>query len=240
MKSLDINDPVIEQCLLCFLMNNETLPVLNGFPLRLIVPGYFATYWVKSLRCIRVLDRKDENFWMKVKYRVPDRPDGSITPEQAGWINTVPVTRMPVRSFLISPEHSARAIKGSPVELRGIAFSGHGGIKRVEVSCDDGAHWIGADLDSDLGPYSFRVWQFRWIPHKTGTYRVAVRATDHRNNVQTDHEIWNPGGYLWNRIERTDVEICVVNEPVHLQGGIPEPEKIYEVRRGRNSSRKIP
>ncbi len=81
LKSLDLANPVLDECLVAYQMNGEPLPMLNGFPVRLVVPGYFATYWTKCLTWIRVLNAPDENFWMKTGYRVPDTPRGNTTPE---------------------------------------------------------------------------------------------------------------------------------------------------------------
>ena len=127
--------------------------MLNGFPARLIVPGYFATYWLKSLSSIRVLDAPDDNFWMKAAYRIPDTPRGTTTPDdmKSGKVATVPIARMPVRSFLISPDGSTKIPAGFPLRLRGIAFSGYGGIKKVEVSIDNGANWSEAQLGTGRG-----------------------------------------------------------------------------------------
>ncbi len=209
MKSLDLSDPVIKECILAYEMNGEPLPMLNGFPLRLIVPGYFATYWVKSLTTIRVLDKPDENFWMKTAYRVPDTPRGTTTPEavKAGTVKTVPIGRMPVRSFMITPEPNAKIPFGMIVTLRGIAFSGYGRVTSVEVSEDDGKFWAPAQLGEDFGPYSFRTWEFSWRPRRHGAHMLAVRATDEKGNVQPDEPVWNPGGYLWNRIERQPIMV---------------------------------
>ena len=209
MKSLDLTDPVLDETLVAYSMNGEPLPMLNGFPVRLVVPGYFATYWVKSLSWIRVLDKPDDNFWMKTAYRIPDTPGGSTTPDdvKAGKVKTVPIAKMPVRSFLISPDGSTKIPSGLPVRLRGIAFSGYGGITRVEVSVDDGAGWRTAHLGGDEGKFSFRTWELSWIPQRPGTYGVAVRATDGEGHTQKDEMVWNPGGYLWNRIERQEMMV---------------------------------
>jgi len=209
MKSLDLTNPVLGECVVAFAMNDEPLPMLNGFPARLVVPGYFATYWLKSLSFIRVLDAPDDNFWMKSAYRIPDKPRGNTTPEEMklGNVATVPIARMPVRSFLISPDGAAKIPAGFPLRLRGIAFSGYGGIRKVDVSTDDGAHWSDARLGTDAGEYSFRTWSFEWPPKASGRYRVAVRATDAKGNMQSDETVWNPGGYLWNRIERQEVVV---------------------------------
>jgi DMSO/TMAO reductase YedYZ molybdopterin-dependent catalytic subunit len=110
LKSLDLKNPVLDECVVAYLMNGEPLPMLNGFPVRLVVPGYFATYWTKCRTWIRVLDAPDENFWMKTGYRVPDTPRGNTTPEEvkAGNVKTIPIERFPVRSFLISPDGSSK------------------------------------------------------------------------------------------------------------------------------------
>jgi hypothetical protein len=209
MKSLDLTNPVIDECLVAYAMNGEPLPMLNGFPARLIVPGYFATYHVKSLSWIRVLDAPDDNFWMKAAYRIPDTPRGTTTPEEvkSGNVATIPIAKMPVRSFLISPDGSTKIPAGFPLRLRGIAFSGHGAIKKVEVSTDGGANWREARLEEDAGEYSFRTWSLDWTPEAAGRYQLAVRATDAKGNVQPDEGVWNPGGYLWNKIERQEIAV---------------------------------
>ncbi|WP_337844952.1 molybdopterin-dependent oxidoreductase [Thermus sp.] len=210
-KSLDLNDPVMEEVILAYLMNGEPLPMLNGFPLRLVVPGKFATYWLKHLTWIRALTEEDKNFWMASAYKVPDTPNGSTTPEDvaAGRVKTVPIGHfnMPVRSFIVDPDGSYPLLAGVPVKVRGVAFSGHGRVVKVEVSTDDGKTWRPAMLGPDYGPYSFRTYEFTWRPSQPGEYILAVRATDEKGNVQPDTPIWNPGGYLWNKIERQKVVV---------------------------------
>ena len=207
LKSLDLANPVLDECVVAYLMNGEPLPMLNGFPVRLIVPGYFATYWMKCLSWIRVLDTTDENFWMKPGYRIPDTPKGNTTPDdvKAGKVNMVPIAKMPVRSFLASPDGSSKIPAGMTVTLRGIAFSGYGRVTRVEISDDGGKSWSAAKLGEDYGAYSFRTWEAAWTPKSPGKHTVAVRATDEKGNTQPDAPVWNPGGYLWNRIEKQEL-----------------------------------
>lgn len=207
LKSLDLTNPVLDECVVAYLMNGEPLPMLNGFPVRLIVPGYFATYWMKGLTWIRVLEKTDENFWMKPGYRVPDTPRGNTSPNEVkeGKVNMVPISRMPIRSFIVSPDGGSKIPSGMNVMLRGIAFSGHGKVIRVEISEDDGKNWVAAKLGEDHGAYSFRTWETTWTPRIAGKYTLAVRATDEKGNVQADEPLWNPGGYLWNRIERQEI-----------------------------------
>jgi len=209
MKSLDLDNPAIDECVVAYAMNGGPLPMLNGFPVRLVVPGYFATYWMKCLTWIRVLDKGDENFWMKTAYRIPDTPRGTTTPEamKAGGVKTVPIGRMPVRSFLVSPDGSGKIPAGMGVTLRGIAFSGYGRVTKVEISEDNLQTWKPAQLGEDFGAYSFRTWDFSWTPKAAGKYSIAVRATDEKGNTQPDEPVWNPAGYLWNRIERQEFAV---------------------------------
>jgi DMSO/TMAO reductase YedYZ molybdopterin-dependent catalytic subunit len=209
LKSLDLDNSVLGESIVAYSMNGEPLPLLNGFPVRLVVPGYFATYWTKCLTWIRILDTRDENFWMKTAYRVPATPRGNTTPEdvKSGKVKTVPIERFPVRSFLVSPDGTSKIPAGMNVTLRGIAFSGFGRVTRVEVSDDDGKSWADARLGEDHGAYSFRTWQATWHAKLPSRYSLAVRATDEKNNVQSDEPVWNPGGYLWNRIERQQIVV---------------------------------
>lgn len=208
-KSLDLNNPVLDESIVAYAMNGEPLPMLNGFPVRLIVPGYFATYWVKCLSWVRLLDKPDENFWMNPGYRVPDTPRGDTSPAdvKAGKVKMVPISRMPVRSFVISPDGDTKIPAGLPVTVRGIAFSGSGPVEKVEFSDSARGEWRVAELGEDLGPYAFRTWRILWTPQRAGTYQLAVRATDAKGNVQPDEGVWNPGGYLWNKIELQEVVV---------------------------------
>ncbi len=206
MKSLEMTDPALDDALVAYLMNGEPLPMLNGFPVRLVVPGKFGVYWTKHLTWIRALTKEDASYWMASAYRIPDTPRGNTTPAEAasGTLKTVPIghVRMPVRSFIVVPDGSSKLPSGLPVRVQGIAFSGHGPVVKVQFSEDDGQSWVEARLGADHGPYSFRAWEHIWKPSRPGTHVIAVRAMDQTGNVQPDAPVWNPGGYLWNRIER--------------------------------------
>ena len=208
-KSLDLTDPVLDESIVAYAMNGEPLPMLNGFPVRLIVPGYFATYWVKCLSSVRLLDKPDGNFWMNPGYRVPDTPRGNTNPAdvKAGKVKMIPITRMPVRSFVVSPDGGTKIPAGLPVTVRGIAFSGSGRVTKVEFSDSMRGGWRTAKLGEDLGPYAFRTWEMPWTPGRAGKYRLAARATDEKGNVQPGEGVWNPGGYLWNKIEQQEVTV---------------------------------
>jgi DMSO/TMAO reductase YedYZ molybdopterin-dependent catalytic subunit len=209
LKSLDVADPALGDAVVAYLMNDEPLPMLNGFPVRLVVPGKFAVYWTKHLTWIRALTHQDTSYWMASAYRIPDTPNGNTTPSSAAspTFATIPIghVRMPVRSFIVTPDGSTKLPVALPIRVQGIAFSGDGPVVKVELSDDDGRNWVETTLGADHGAHSFRTWEHTWRPSRSGQHVLAVRATDAKGHVQPDAPIWNPGGYLWNRIERQTV-----------------------------------
>ena len=204
-KSLDVarimDDPDV---LVAYQMNGRSLPMLNGFPARLIVPGWYATYWVKNLSEIEVVDSVFEKFWMKPGYRIPDTPCGCVEPGTVP-ARTVPISRMTVRSFVAAPEPGARVPAGRPLALKGIAFDGGAGIAEVQLSSDGGATWRRVTLGADLGRYSFREWSASWTPPGPGPHRVMVRAINAIGESQGLQPLWNPAGYMSNVVEHVDV-----------------------------------
>src|ERR1700742_2047721 len=157
-KSLDIDHARDAEVMIAFAMNDEALPLLNGFPLRLIVPGWYSTYWVKMLSDIEVLDKPDDNYWMAVAYTIPDTPHASITPGQSG-VKMVAINRMVPRSFFTNVVDGSSFTAGPHVAVRGIAFGGDTGVAKVEFSSDGGKSWQPTKLGDDFGKYSFRQWQ---------------------------------------------------------------------------------
>jgi DMSO/TMAO reductase YedYZ molybdopterin-dependent catalytic subunit len=203
-KSLDVDVARGDDIIVAYAMNGAPLPVLNGYPVRLIVPGWYSTYWVKMLSAITVLDRADDNFWMKTAYRIPDTPDNAVQPGATGF-PTIPINRMRVRSFATNIADGA-VLKAGAQELRGIAFDGGSGIKRVDVSTDGGATWREAALERDYGKYSFRRWHAPFDA-RAGSAIVAVRATANDGATQSAAQGWNPSGYLRNAIETYKVTV---------------------------------
>jgi DMSO/TMAO reductase YedYZ molybdopterin-dependent catalytic subunit len=203
-KSLAIDHARDGEVMIAYAMNGEQLPLLNGFPLRLVVPGWYATYWVKMLNDIEVLDSPDTNFWMKTAYTIPDTPGADMKPGQAG-VKMVPINRMNPRSFITNIVAGAQLPVGKPAQVRGIAFGGDAGVKRVDFSADGGKTWHGARLGADEGKYGFRRWEARFAPPARGDYTLMARCTNSSGETQPAAPNWNPAGFMRNVIEATPV-----------------------------------
>jgi DMSO/TMAO reductase YedYZ molybdopterin-dependent catalytic subunit len=202
-KSLDLQHASDGDVMVAYAMNDAPLPMLNGFPLRLIVPGWFATYWVKSLNQITVLPEKFKGFWMDKAYRIPAAPDGNESPTQLS-AQTVPISRHTVRSLFVRPEPLEKIHAAKPFEIQGIALDAGDGIRRVEVSLDGGGTWTDSKLDKEIGRYSWRRWRFPWTPAQPGNSRLMCRATNAKGETQVTRQ-WNRSGYQRNVIEHVDV-----------------------------------
>ncbi len=152
-KALDIDHAIDGEVMLAYEMNGEPLPVLNGFPLRLIVPGYYGTYWVKHVNDITVIDDVLNNFWMNPAYRIPDNEGACVEPG-ATPKSTTPIKRYDVRSFITSVEDGTEVKAGQPIELKGIAFDGGYGVSDVLISSNNG-EWRSANLGDDRANIHF-------------------------------------------------------------------------------------
>ena len=203
MKSLAVDHARDGEVMIAYAMNGQQLPLLNGFPLRLVVPGWYATYWVKMLNDIEVLDQPDQNFWTTKAYLIPDTPGATMKPGDTG-IKMVPINRMVPRSFVTSLAPGSRVSSGVPMQLRGIAFGGDTGVKQVDISLDGGATWQEARLAEDAGKYSFRRWQLTITPPR-GEHKVMVRSTNSHGETQPMVSNWNPSGFMRNPVEVTDL-----------------------------------
>lgn len=203
-KSLGVDHARDGEVLLAWGMNGEALPFLNGFPLRLVVPGWFGTYWVKHLEKVTVLDRPFDGHFMVDTYRMPDTADGSVPPGTKAE-RTVPITRLGVRSFVTNVADGARLRSGAHV-LEGFAF-GAEGIRRVWVSADGGARWEAARLGPDAGRHGFRGWK-AGVELRPGAHVLMARAEGMGGEVQPMVAGWNPSGYARNVVERVKVWVA--------------------------------
>ncbi|MGB8166540.1 MAG: molybdopterin-dependent oxidoreductase [Chthoniobacteraceae bacterium] len=206
-KALEIDHAIDGEVLLAYEMNGEDLPMLNGYPLRLVVPGYYGTYWVKHLSKITVLDEVFSGFWMGTAYRIPDTDGACVMPGTTPK-STVPIKRFNVRSFITSHTDGAVVKANDLTTIRGIAFDGGNGIAEVLFSPNGGKVWFNTQLGEDLGKYSFREWTMKLrIGEKPGPSEWKVRATNRVGESQPLEPLWNPSGYMLNVVETTRVTI---------------------------------
>ena len=206
-KALDIEHALNSDVLLAWSMNGADLPLLNGYPLKLIVPGYFGTYWVKHLAEIEVIDHEFEGhdaLFMTTAYRVPDNACWCV-PVGGKPEKTVPISKLKVRSFVTSLRDGATAKAGERMPLKGIAFDSGSGIAQVETSIDGGRQWVAASLGRDLGNYSFREWNTVVTVPRPGAFTLQVRATSRSGETQPETATWNPAGYARNVVETLSV-----------------------------------
>ena len=201
LKSLQIDHARDGEVMIAYAMNGRDLPLLNGFPLRLVVPGWYSTYWIKMLNDIEILTAPDENFWMKSAYLIPDTRGASVTPGQTGF-PTVPISKMVPRSFITNVTPGTKLVAGRSTRIRGIAMGGDTGVSKVEISTDGGASWQASRLGQDAGKYSFRLWEADLTLGK-GEHALMVRCTNNASLVQPDRAGWNPSGFMRNVIETT-------------------------------------
>ena len=205
-KSIPVDVALDENTLIAYEMNGAPLPHWNGFPARLIVPGWTGTYWVKSLTSVKVVSRPEKNFWMSAAYRLPR---GRFkTPSYKSQVTEAnePITTMLVNSLITSIRNGQRVPRGKPLEIRGVAWDGGAGIAKVEVSTD-GTSWTAARLAKDLGRFSFREFSHGVATRDTGALVVMARATSASGETQVSELIHNPAGYHHNVIQRLYVEI---------------------------------
>jgi DMSO/TMAO reductase YedYZ molybdopterin-dependent catalytic subunit len=205
-KSLSLDHARQPEILIAYAMNGAALPLLNGYPIRLVVPGCYSTYWVKMLNDIEVLDAPDDNFWMKTAYLIPDTPHADMKPGQTG-VAMVPISRMLPRSFITNLGPGARLKAGARASLRGLAMGGDSGVAKVEVSADGGQSWQAAKLGADEGPYSFRRWTAELTMSGAGEAMLAVRCTNSAGDTQPGQPNWNGSGYMRNVVEQTPVTL---------------------------------
>ena len=203
-RALPVEEALHGDALLAFEVNGGPLPPQHGFPLRLIVPGWYGMTSVKWLARITVLERPFDGYQNISAYRLREHEDDPGEP----------VTRMAPRSLLLPPGipdffTRSRVLRAGPCVLEGRAWSGLGAITGVEVSTDGGATWIPTELEpATLGRYAWRRWTVEWnaVP---GDYELCCRASDTAGNEQPLEPHWNVGGYMNNAVHRVPVTVTV-------------------------------
>ena len=194
-KSIPIAKALDENVLIAWAMNGQPLPLLNGFPARIVVPGWTATYWMKHVTEIEIRSKPSDNFWMQKAYRVPKGMFPVALPfasqEDTG---STPITEIVVNTLITAPLAGARVAHGS-FDVQGIAWDGGSGIKSVEVSLDGGETWRQANLGQDLGRFAFRPFSLHVTGLPAGQASILARATSQGGETQAEKLKFNPAGY---------------------------------------------
>ena len=207
-KSLPMWKALDPDTLLAFEMNGDPLPVWNGFPARIVAPGWTATYWIKAVTELTVSDKPFDGFWMKTAYRVPRGMFGDSGFASQDTEQNSPITAIKINSLVVSPAPGSSLVAGRRAEISGIAWDGGSGIRSVEASLDGGATWREAKLGRDLGRYSWRQWSFGFTPQAAGMATVLVRATARDGATQSEQLVHNPAGYHHNVVQRADYHVA--------------------------------
>ena len=204
-RSLSLEDAMRDEVLLVYAINGLPLPPQHGFPLRLIVPGWYGMTHVKWLRSVTVTDRAFDGYQQAAAYHYRT-VEGDLG---------VPVTRMLPRALMVPPGvpdfmSRTRFVPPSIHPVEGRAWSGRAPIASVDFSSDGGRSWSAADIEEALSPYAWRRWTTLWDATKPGEYELCVRATDAAGNIQPLEQSWNLEGVQNNAVQRVRV---VVGEP---------------------------
>ena len=201
-RSLGLEDALADDVLLAYEANGQPLPPQHGYPLRLVVPGWYGMTSVKWLRSISAVAEPFEGYQQTQGYRMMRSADDPGTP----------VTRMVPRSLMAPPGipdfmSRRRFLERGPVRLEGRAWSGLGAIERVDVSADGGETWTVAELVPQRSPRAWRGWTYAWEPPAAGDYELCSRAVDSARNVQPVAAEWNLKGYANNSVQRVPVTV---------------------------------
>ena len=206
-KSLPVEVATGDDVLIAFEMNGRPLPHWNGFPARLVVPGWTGTYWVKQLTSVRIVSSPEKNFWMSTAYRLPRGRFKTPTFGSQLYAPNEPITTQVVNSLVTSLRSGQRVAHGKPIGVSGVAWDGGSGIAGVEISTDYGTSWQHAALGKDLGRYSYREFSLQIPTRERGGMALMARATSNAGETQPDELIHNPAGYHHNVIQRLYVEV---------------------------------
>jgi sulfane dehydrogenase subunit SoxC len=200
-RSLPVEEALREEVLLAWEVNGQPLPPQHGFPLRLVVPGWYGMTHVKWLRSIEAVSEPFQGYQHARAYRIMS------SQEDPG----APVTRMQPRALIEPPGlpeflPRVRHLAAGPCVVRGRAWSGWGPVERVDVSTDDGLTWSAAALGEAPSPFAWRAWSFEWDA-RPGRHVLAARAADSTGREQPAREPWNVKGYANNAVHRVPVVV---------------------------------
>ena len=201
-RSLPLPEARRDEVVLASEVNGVPLPPQHGFPLRLVVPGWYGMTSVKWLERITLVDAPFDGYQMSHSYRLRQDED------EEG----VPLDRIQVRALMVPPGipefvTRTRIVEAGACVLHGRAWSGTAEVTAVEVSTDGGGSWSDAELGpATLGRWAWRPWRFVWDA-EPGEHELCCRARDAAGNGQPLDSVWNVGGYANNAVQRVPVTV---------------------------------
>ncbi len=199
-KSLVYDHAMDGEVMIAYEMNGQPIPYLNGYPLKLVVPGWYGTYWIGMLNEIKCYADTFKGYWMNTAYLIPKGElNGNEKPDSLKK-QLIPINKIDVSSLFVSPEPDSTLRIGKEYEIQGLAFDGGDGITKVEISQDSGKTWSPAALDASLGNYSWRRWRYKFTPVQGGVFSFFLKATNSTGQTQPWHQ-WNRSGFMKNGIE---------------------------------------
>ncbi|MDQ0754883.1 sulfite oxidase [Arthrobacter sp. B3I4] len=198
-RSLPVDQALRPDVVLAYRMNGTQLPPQHGFPLRLVVPGWYGMASVKWLSSIKVLSKPFAGFQQSVAYRYQQDADDPGTP----------VSWMKVRALMVPPGvpdffTRQRIMPAGPVMLSGRAWSGHGRVTRVDVGID--GTWLPAQVAQPPAPFAWSAWSLPWVADP-GDHELSCRATDATGATQPLDQVWNYQGMGNNAVQRIKVTV---------------------------------
>lgn len=204
-RSIPMRKAMDENTLIAWSMNDEPLPWIHGYPLRMVVPGWVGSASTKWLHTLTVLDAPFKGTYMDSSYRVPRHP---IQPGTKMPPDAVSAEAWPIKSMITSPAPNASFKGGEPITVRGRAWVGEGVVERVEISTDEGKTWQPAQLKRAADKYAWSTFTYEFRPAAPGYVTFLARAWDDRGNAQPAIPSWNPLGYFWNGWHRVGVLVA--------------------------------
>jgi DMSO/TMAO reductase YedYZ molybdopterin-dependent catalytic subunit len=198
-RSLPLDKARKPEVLLAYRMNGEELPGAHGFPVRVLVPGWYGMASVKWLTRVIVTDRPFRGYFQSLDYTYFERQHGLPT--------LVPVTELEVKAQVARPARHEVVPAGEAYRVHGAAWAGVSGVAQVEVSVDGGSTWSEAKLLGDAAPFTWRLWEYAWRSPQDGSPTLMARATNGQGRVQPREHDPDRRGYMISHTLPVEVQV---------------------------------
>jgi len=206
-RELEIKE-ITDDIIIAYEMNGKELPFLNGYPVRLVIPGSYSDSWIKMLTEIEVTKEYKKLYYMDKGYRIPDNESESETPSHHAS-KTKPITTMNTKSIIGYPTSKTTIKVGKELVVKGVAFDAGHGIKDVFISLDEGKSWQKSKLNKEISSYAFREFNLSLKPKQKGKLTIMAKAINTLGEEQpfAKEILWNHGGYKYNGIDSVTIKV---------------------------------